>query len=357
MIKKEAVRALRMQRQFLPETAGFEDYEALFRLASPVPTVYWTAPGDPPTLPEHSFLDDFTHNNRLRAEHKLVKGRFQSGNIGYVFREDMALYAAAYRQEGGALSEREAELLRLFREEGPMTIGVIKEITGYLVKEITPVLHKLQKKFYLFEDQTDCGGDRGWCLFEDEFPEVFTPSSFGREDAVEEIILRFLRLHVFATEAMLNAFYKLPSKLILKALAGLTAQGKIREASMDGESGYLLPEDAQTMANMQSAPEQHSVYALHRNDFLVRARQAQLEEMHWHTEFQVLQYLLIDGEFQGAVVGKFKNGPYELEDVVLALHPGEAALHSADKRREEILAAIYRVNDAEKSPLRRYCGQ
>ena len=50
-----------------------------------------------------------------------------------------------------------------------------------------------------------------------------------------------------------------------------------------------------------------------------------------------LQYLLIDGEFHGASVGHFRNGPYDLNDVVLDIRPEPA-------RREEIIAAIREVN-------------
>ena len=64
----------------------------------------------------------------------------------------------------------------------------------------------------------------------------------------------------------------------------------------------------------------------------------------------MLQYLLIDGEFCGAVVGKFRNGPFDVEDIVLNLPPESWAL-----RREEILTAVQAENPASR--LMRYCGQ
>ena len=46
---------------------------------------------------------------------------------------------------------------------------------------------------------------------------------------------------------------------------------------------------------------------------------------------------MIDGEFHGASVGRFRNGPYDLNDVV-------CDLPDADARKEEILRAVEAVN-------------
>ena len=39
-----------------------------------------------------------------------------------------------------------------------------------LVKEITPVLHRLQEAFLVYEDQYDGEWDRSWYRFEEMFP-------------------------------------------------------------------------------------------------------------------------------------------------------------------------------------------
>ena len=57
-----------------------------------------------------------------------------------------------------------------------------------------------------------------------------------------------------------------------------------------------------------------------------------------------LQYLLIDGRFCGASVGHFRNGPYDLNDIVCD-HP------DAEQLRDEIVEAVKFVNFG-KSPLR-----
>ncbi len=68
------------------------------------------------------------------------------------------------------------------------------------------------------------------------------------------------------------------------------------------------------------------------------------------SEYETLQYLLIDGEFHGATFGKFRYGPNDLEDIVLDLDDKTATEH-----KEGILQAItdIRVN---KKPLR-YMGK
>ena len=91
------------------------------------------------------------------------------------------------------------------------------------------------------------------------------------------------------------------------------------------------------------------VCAVHRNDFLYRACETELKAMitpciePLEYDHEPMQYLLIDGVFSGAAVGHFRNGPYDLNDVV-----GPEALEA---RRDEILAAVRAVNFGA-SPLR-----
>lgn len=75
-------------------------------------------------------------------------------------------------------------ILALIDREGPLNIGLIKEMTGLLVKQITPALHKLQESFVLFEDQFDGEWDREWYRFEEMFPDVDV-QHFTREEALK----------------------------------------------------------------------------------------------------------------------------------------------------------------------------
>ncbi|MHB8131697.1 MAG: DNA glycosylase AlkZ-like family protein, partial [Mobilitalea sp.] len=166
------ITALRMKRQYLLSPVRKEDYDQLFMNMSPVPPMYWTAPGDPPTLPSHADIDDYDYNSIRRSKRSLLKGRFAGGSIAYVTEEDLEVFACLYQKEITCFSQIQSELLELLKQEGPMNIGLMKELTGLLVKEITPALHKLQEAFIVYEDQLDNEGDRGWYLFESELTEV-----------------------------------------------------------------------------------------------------------------------------------------------------------------------------------------
>lgn len=100
--------------------------------------------------------------------------------------------------------------------------------------------------------------------------------------------------------------------------------------------------DEELLKNYEPA-EMHFVYAIHRNDILYKSREHLLKEIakQWTEglpyDHEPLQYLLIDGEFHGASVGHFRNGPYDLNDVV-------CDLPDAESRKEEILAVLSAVN-------------
>ena len=65
---------------------------------------------------------------------------------------------------------------------------------------------------------------------------------------------------------------------------------------------------------IHAAEPQKSVYAMHRNDILVKSNEHWLKERYTHSYLDTLNYMLIDGEFRGVVVGKFLYTP-EVEDV------------------------------------------
>lgn len=343
---EERIRALRMQRQCLTEAVTQQDYIDLFRGMSPVRPEYWGMPGDPPFLAHRAGFADKAYCFDLRAERKILKGRFQKGTIGYVAEEDFQLYGAIYRKNPSILSGQEAELLELLRREGPMNIKLMKEFTGILSKYITPVLHKLQEKFLVFEDQTDSEGDRAWYLLESEFPEVDFENC-SRQDALKEVLLRFTYLQVWINLEMMRCFYELPVKDLRQRISELEAEGRLTAVA----SGWILTADKPVLTQ-ECRPVPHTVFVLHRNDFLVKSNEYWLKNRYQQEPSVVLQYILIDGMFQGGVMGKFKNGPYQIEDILLDLDP-----EAAERRRDEILQAVYRVNDPRYSPVKRYMGK
>jgi len=328
--------ALRMQRQHLTAKATAAEYDALYRDLQPGQNVYWNGFGQPPELTFRAGFDDSAYNRLRQNDRRLIKGRFAGGNLGWILAEDIDLFAALYRKPLPEGSEPHERVMTLIRQHGPLNIQQIKEETGLLVKEITPLLHRLQEAFMLYEDQYDGEWDRAWYRFDEMFPDA-SFERFTRREALKTILTRYAyRMAAFDT-GMAKAFYRLPEKEIKAAAAELVSEGILTAT----EHGFMLTSDVTLPDDCAPAPT--FVRAMHRNDPLVKSFEPALKakfqplfaEMKY--DHEPLQYLLIDGEFKGVVVGHFRNGPYDLNDVV-------CDLPDAETRRTEILEAVRSVN-------------
>lgn len=329
--------SLRMERQGLLQRAEKGEYEALYRDTQPGQNVYWNGFGEPPTLSFRASFNDIEFNRSRQLGRKLIKGRFAGGNLGWIVPEDMELFLALYRKPLTKPTLEQLRLLKLIETAGPFNIQQIKEETELLVKQITPILHRLQEAFLIYEDQYDGEWDRGWYKFSEVFPEV-NPDKYTRLEALAIVLRRFAYRMVWFDTAMAKSFYKLPEKEIKLALGQMVSQGVLAEHG----SGFLLSEDAEMLKGYEPK-EVRFVYALHRNDILYKAQEhilkEQIKELTEGLEYdhEPLQYLLIDGEFHGASVGHFRNGPYDLNDIVCDLPEGE-------RRKDEIIQAVRAVN-------------
>jgi hypothetical protein len=348
ILHRNKIAALRIERQHLFTKAGEEEYTGLYKDLQPGQNVYWNGFGDPPSLSFRADFDDIEFNRRRQKNRELIKGRFAGGNIGWIMPEDLELFACLYRKPLDKLTQRQSVLLELIKREGPLTIQLMKETTGYLVKEITPVLHRFQEAFLIYEDQYDGEWDRGWHSFGEMFPETDL-NKYTRAEALKIILQRFAFRQVWFDIKNAKSFYKLPEKDIKSAVQELHAESVLEEA----DGGYMLKKDVEILKDYDKSPPKF-VYAMHRNDFLVKSNEHVLKEKfkHSNAEYDNLQYLFIDGEFRGAVAGHFKNGPYILEDITADLPADEAK-----SRKDEILNAVYAVNHGKNNPVKRYCGE
>lgn len=345
MMEERNITALRMERQFLSRQADPEEYNHLYRDLQPGQNVYWQGFGDPPGITFRAAFDDIAYNRERQQDRILIKGRFQNGNVGWIYRDEVELFAGLYRKPLDSFTQNQKLLLNLIRREGPMNIQLMKEMTGLLVKEITPALHRLQEAFLVYEDQYDGEWDRAWYLFDEMFPED-NVAKYTRQEALRMILPRFAYRHVAFDVKMAKSFYKLPEKEIQAAVGDLVKTGEIVEHN----GMFLLPSDARWLEN-HNRETPPSVFVLHRNDFLVKSNEHSLKKQFQAAGHDILQYILIDGEFHGAVIGKFKNGPYILQDVLVNLPKEEK-----ECRMNEIIEAVYLVN-GRKHPLERYDGK
>lgn len=336
--------SLRMERQFLSKKANEEEYIELFRDTQPGQNVYWNGFGTPPNLVFRAEFNDMEFNRDRIFDRKLIKGRFCGGNIGWIMREDIELFAAVYRKPLKNPSEITLRILDIINREGPANIQFIKEETGFLVKEITPALHKLQEAFLVYEDQYNGEWDRGWMRFDEMFPDADL-EKYSKTEGIKILLQRFAKRMVIFTSATAKNFYRIPEKEIKIAISELVNEKIITET----EFGFALTSDIEKIEeHTEEIPK--SVYAIHRNDILYKANETELKELAEKLckgldyDHEPLQYLLIDGEFRGAVVGHFRNGPYDLNDVV-------CDLADPSDRKDEIIEAVRKVN-FRYSPVR-----
>lgn len=334
MLTRENMIALRMHRQGLSEHVQKKEYDKLYRDLSPGLNLHWHGFGQPPCLVYRTDFDDVAHNGWRQLNRELVKGRFQNGNIGFIEADQMELYACMY-QKPYRPNEYSDMLLHLIEKEGPMNIQVMKEMTGLLVKQITPALHRLQEAFLLFEDQNDGEWDRGWYLFEEMFPEV-DRKRYTRQQALERVLPGLFYRFVYLDAENVRNFYGLPKKDICAALKKMEQDGRL----IAWQNGWLLFGDKRLLEDNCYEPFLR-ILALHRNDPLVRTEERRLKEIYKGKEksSEVMQYLLIDGEIRGAVMGHFRYGPYDLHEIRTAL-----TADTLQKRRGEILEAVQEVN-------------
>ncbi|MCL1787246.1 MAG: hypothetical protein FWG38_04605 [Defluviitaleaceae bacterium] len=337
------ITALRMQRQHLTHPANEAEYIPLYRDLQPGQNVYWYGFGQPPSLTYRATFDDIAYNRKRQYTHALLKGRFTGGNLGWIVPDDLALFAGAFRKPLTKPKASQTTLLELIERE-PLTIQQIKEETGWLVKEITPILHRLQEAFLIYEDQFDGEWDRGWHGFSSMFPDVDV-TQYPRHDALMILLQRFAYRQVAFDVKMAKSFYKLPEKDITKAIDALTAAGILTAYG----NSYMLETDRDFLKTY-NPPPLHFVLAMQRNDFLVKSNDYWLKEKFAHPYPDTLCYIMVDGIFCGAVAGKFRYSPAEVEDVMVDLPPKEAAA-----RKNEILQAV-RGLFGEENPIKRYMG-
>lgn len=336
--------SLRMERQCLINKADEAAYIKLYRDMQPGQNVYWDGFGDPPSLSFRAGFDDIEFNRDRQLKRKLIKGRFAGGNLGWIESSDVELFMALYRKPLTKPTMEQQLVLELIETAGPFNIQQIKEETGLLVKQITPILHRLQEAFLVYEDQYDGEWDRGWYRFDEMFPEIKT-DRYTRTEALKIVLQRFAYRIVWFDVAMAKSFYRLPEKEIKPAVSELVAEGVL----VAFESGYMLKSDAEQLTSYEPKPMRF-VYAIHRNDFLYKAHEHILKEMAKKLteglayDHEPLQYLLVDGEFHGASVGHFRYGPYDLNDIV-------CDLPDAQNRKDEMIEAIRAVNFG-KEPAR-----
>lgn len=346
-INSTTILAERLHRQHLINPIKhIDEYVPLFQLLQPVSTIAYTRPGDPPRLVHRTRFDDNRLASRLRSERGIVKGRFLGGGIGYILAKDLELYANAFQRPMVGLTYAQEVVLHAVRGAGPLTPRQLKEETGLLNKQIMPALHRLQKAFLVYEDQIDDDWERSWYDFETEWPEG-NLSQEQQRSAATQVLRRFMLGHVFATFEQIKDWSQLATRLLKQLLSEMENTRLIVPQSVEGlGSGWLCASDTAFSAT-EITP---SIFMLHRADILVRSHASELKRRLGHLE--ILQYLLIDGQFQGAIVGHWRIGPHDVDDIVLTMPAQERVA-----RRTAILDAVAESYHPPRHRILNYDGK
>lgn len=343
---KQTLLAHRLERQGLGRLADEAAYQHLIHYLQPVAPVHFSRPGSPPRLVQRTRFDEGELADRWRSRRALVKGRFWGGNIGYVLAEDLALYGAACRRPLPRLSSLHEKILQTLRYEGPLSPRQLAAETGVRHKELMPGLHRLQQAFLVYEDQEDDNWERPFALFAAEWPGVEL-EALPWEEAAAEVVGRLLHSQVFLSAVQVCDWSQWPARKVGRLLQGLEAGGEVLRCEVQGlGEGWMRPEDQ----GLSLRQPERAVFMLHKADPLVKSHQSQLKEQFAGAE--VLQYLLIDGDFRGAVCGHWRIGPHDVEDIILHLPRREI-----QARREEILAAVAAQYHPPHSQIRSYAGR
>ncbi|GGB38818.1 hypothetical protein F3157_17395 [Virgibacillus dakarensis] len=348
-MNKEIIISERLKRQKLTEplndSRDTEAYKQLFRLLQPVAPIFNSRPGNPPQLVHRTTFDDSLLAENLREKHKLVKGRFQGGRIGYVLEDDLGLYASIFQKPIQKVSPLHEEVLSMIQHSGGMSKDQLKEHLPFKAREITAVLKRMQEAFLVYESQIDTDWNTGWFDFKTEWPGIELHQNTS--SSVSEMLIRFLDVFVFATLSQIRNWSQLKLKMIQSALDLLIESGEIIKMEINGlGTGFMRKEDL----NLSVGKIRPSIFMLDKSDFLVRANMSELKQIFKGRE--VLQYLLIDGDFKGAVLGHWRIGPYDIDDVELCLTQKES-----EERKEEVIAAIRKGYSKDTTAILQFNGE
>jgi hypothetical protein len=342
---------LRMARQGLlhplTEVANEEAYLSMFKLLQPVAPIFFGRPGEPPSLVHRTVFNDSNIAFYLREKHVLVKARFQDGRVAYVAEDDLQLYATAFRKVPSQMSQVHEDVYQAVKQSGGLTKEQLKEILPYTAKEIGAALQVLQQAFLLVEEQVDSEWETGWLDFTEQWFEIATDEA-SRLKAIEQVLFRFVKVMVFADMEQFKSWSGFTAKTIKTVVDTALQTGKLMKTEVEGiGEGWMCATD--TGKQELNPSPLRSVLMLDKSDFLVRAHLTQLKKRYSGKE--VLQYLLINGQFQGAVLGHWRIGPHDVEDIIVDLPSEEVA-----SRKNEIINAVTYGYPPEFSKIKAYNG-
>jgi hypothetical protein len=348
---REALLAERARRQRLAPSARVRSQRgllSLIRALQPVSPRSFTFPGTPPQLAPRVTFDDLPASEDLRRRGAIVKGRFAGGNVAYVVTEDLPLYAAAYRRPAGRLSPEARAVLDLLESEGPTVRSDMKALLEAPGRRLSAALIELQRAFLVTELQYETEWDNAWALVADEYPAV-AADAIDRNTAIDEVLARALHALAFATLEQLADRTGFGRAATGASVARLAAADRAEPVALaEVGTAWLAPGAAAAARRARRRETFEAV--LDPQDPLVLAHRGELTRRYGRGG--VLAYIVIDGCFAGAALGRWGINPFDVEDVRL-----DPPYDAQPERRPAIIEGLQTFFPPPEQRILRWMGK
>lgn len=308
-IRRTQLFAFRARRQYLaPEAHGHTPEDVFLILKALQPFQPLGKPGSPPH-PRHRVVDyDEEWSQHWRQKGRLIKGRFNHGKVGYVAREDLALYAAAFRRPMRAPMPLPARsILGLLERHGPMPKSALRELTDLERERFNRTLAALYRAFEIVELQRQLDWDSMWDLFQRAYPDA-EANAWQQAAARAEVLLRFIKAFGPATVIEMSNWSGWGKRNVQALVDALIQDGTIVAVEIERhiDSAYLASDDVEVLEQIEPGP--FFLVVLPDNDPFVVPQASLVFERYCSEKLPYcLGVFVKDGEIVGAAWGQYKR--------------------------------------------------
>ncbi len=362
LIDRSQLLAFRARRQHLaPDSKGRspEDVLAILRALQPFPPRAGSMPGSPPEPSGRVLGFEAEWSQRWRARGQLVKGRFMNGNVAYVSRADLALYAAAFRYPlPDPMPQPVRRVLNLVERHGPIYRSALQDLAELERQRFRRALTALSRAFVVVEMQREVEWDSPWDLYRRAYLDADL-HEWEQSEAQAEVLRRFTQAFGPASVGEMSDWSGWRPRRIHELLDHLLDGGIVTGIEVEGESelAYIASVDVDALETV--APTSSFLVALPSDDPLVTPQRSRLRARYRPEALPYcLGVIVVDGEMVGAGWGHYKRRYIHIEE--LSLEPSIVHDPSWMDRVLEALEAhvgatsvpvhIYSINGAAEAP-------
>lgn len=337
-------------RQYLaPEARGRtpEDVLTILRALQPFPPIAGSMPGSAPHPRSRVVGYQDAWAERWRADGRLIKGRFVGKAIAYVADDDLALYAAAFRQPlSGTLSWTARRILDLLERHGPLRKSQLRRMTAIERKRFDRALLVLNQAFVVMEVQIAVDWDSPWALPQHAYPDADL-DAWEPAEAQAEVLRRFTKAFGPATVTQMASWSGWRQRTVEERLDCLLGRGAIVHVGVKGEeeAAYLTSEEVEAL--FAAAAVEPFTLILPTNDPFVMPHRALLRARYRPYPLpHCYGAIVVDGELVGAAWGQYKRRFIQIEELSIA-----PDVMDDPPRMDEVLAQLEAFFGAGQVPI------